>query len=320
MTEKTIFDIQMFSEGAGGSEGGSESGLTGDFDADFNKFVLGSESSPVSQEENTEEGNSEEGTAAEDTAESEGAASENKEASEEDPEKEFEDLIKGKYKNAFHKRTQGIINERFKGSKETEGKLKVALDALAPLFDRYGIEEGDIEGLKGAVMQDEGIFAKKALEKGMDTESYMDQFNANREKIAKEAEDQARQRMELAKKQYQSWKDQEAEIRKTYPGFDLTKAYTENEEFKDLLHRGASVMSAYKGTHFDELTAGIVAAATQKVTKQAVDSMQANVTRPREGGVGSAGGTISSKDVGSLTGRDIDEILLKVGRGEKVTF
>lgn len=319
MNEKLIFDIQMFSEGAEGSEGGSESGLTGDFETDYNKYVLGKESAPVSREENAEETEAAEGTVAEEDDAAEEEASENKDASEENPEKEFESLIKGKYKDAFHKRTQGIINDRFKSSKETEGKLKSAMEALAPLFDRFGIEEGDLEGITKAIQNDAGIFAKKALENGMDSEEYRDKFNAKRVKDAREAEEALEKRRAEAEKLYVKWRGEEAEIKKTYPAFSLEQAL-QNEDFKRMAMSGESLLNSYRASHFDEIAAGLVAASTQRAAKKTVDSMQANVMRAREGGMNASGGAVTVKDVNSLTGNDIDEIIKRVGRGETVAF
>ncbi|MBR3975294.1 MAG: hypothetical protein IKJ88_05475 [Clostridia bacterium] len=325
MNEKIFaFDIQMFAEGTaegGGTENTSQSGLTGDFSADFTKYVLGKESAPVSQKENAKADDDTSGTEEQESEEAETEeSSEVAEDNSADPEKEFEELIKGKFKGAFQKRTQGIINERFKNAKETEGKLKTAMDALAPLFDRYGIEEGDIDGLKNAVKGDAGIFAKKALEKGMESEAYRDAFNAERDRSQQAAERNQQLRIEAAREKYRDWKAQEAEIQKTYPSFDLTKAFTENENFKKMAELGVPLMQAYRAGYFDEIATGLVAAATKRAAKQTVDSMQGNARRPKEGGLNSAGATVNKKDVNSLNDNDIHEILKEVAKGAKITF
>ena len=328
MNEKIYFDIQMFSEGgAVGTAGGTESasGLTGDFTQDFNKYVLGKESAPVSQ--NTAENNASSGTdEAERDADEQGEnaavgdkQSEEGQITEEDSEKEFEELIKGRFKGAFQKRTQGIINERFKAGKETEGKLSLALDALAPLFDRYGIEDGNIEALRDAVKGDAGIFSKRALEKGMETEEYRNSFYADREREQQAANDELQKRQQAAEAIGAEWKRQEAEIQKTYPGFKLEEAF-KNEEFRQMAMSGTSLMSAYKASHFDELAAGLVAANTKRITKKAVDSMQGNINRPAEGGMASAAGTVTKKDVSNLSEADIFDLINRAGRGEKITF
>lgn len=328
MNEKIYFDIQMFSEGGavGTAEGTTNnSGLTGDFTQDFNKYVLGKESAPVSQ--NTAENNASSGTdEAEEDADEQGEntavgdeQSEEGQITEENTEKEFEELIKGRFKGAFQKRTQGIINERFKAGKETEGKLSLALDALAPLFDRYGIEDGNIEALRDAVKGDAGIFSKRALEKGMETEDYRNSFYADREREQQEANDELQRRQQAAREKYDDWKSQEAEIQKTYPGFKLEEAF-KNEEFRQMAMSGTPLMSAYKASHFDELAAGLVAANTKRITKKAVDSMQGNINRPAEGGMASAAGTVTKKDVSNLSEADIFDLINRAGRGEKITF
>lgn len=321
MDKKFYLNIQMFAEGGaeGSAEGTSQMGLTGDFTADFDRYVLGKESAPVSQEAEysddvggTEAEDEEEAAAGDETAETD-------ENAEENPDAEFEELIKGKYKEAFHRRTQGIINGRFKTAKETERKLGLASDALAPLFDRYGLDEGDFEGLKSAVKGDAGIFAKKALEKGMESEEYRDAFNADRDRKQQEAQQDLTARQKAAKQKYQEWKTQETDIQKTYPGFNLEKAFA-NDNFRRMAMKGESLLDAYRASHFEEIAAGLVAAATKRAAKKAVDSMQGNISRPAEGGMNSAGGTVMKKDVGSLTGKDIDDIIKRVGRGEIVAF
>ncbi len=322
MNKDNCFDIQTFADGAEGSAGGTENSMefTGDFNADFQKYFgrsAGSGSAPVSQNNEVNAESNETETDA--GTDSEEATTETSEASEEslevDPEKEFEDLIKGKFKGAFQKRTQGIINERFKNAKETENKLNNALDAVAPLFDRYGIEEGDFEGLRNAVQGDMGIFSKKALEKGMESEEYRDAFNAERDR----KQQTAQAKKEAASKLYQDWRAQETEIQKNYPAFELEKAF-ENESFRKMAMSGASLLDAYRGSHFDEIAAGLVAAATKRGAQKTIDSMQGNISRPREGGMSSSGGAVIKKDVGSLTGKDIESIIKAVGRGEKITF
>lgn len=193
------------------------------------------------------------------------------------------------------------------------------MDVLAPLFDRYGIEETNLEGLREAVKGDAGIFSKRALEKGMETEEYRDTFYADREKAQQTAQQELQTRKLAAMAQYQDWKKQEAEIQKTYPGFSLNKAFN-NEEFRRMAMNGTSLMSAYKASHFDELAAGLVAANTKRITKKAVDSMQSNVNRPAEGGMTSAPGTVIKKDVSKLSEADIFDIINRAGRGEKITF
>ena len=326
MNKDIYFDIQMFAEGAaeGGAEGGtSDSGLTGDFNADFQKYFgssAGNGSAPVSRNEEAEAEEVASGTDAQEEAEeNEDAAEENAAEAEGNSEKEFEALIKGKHKNDFQKRVQGIINDRFKKVKETENKLDATLEAIAPLFARYGLNEGDIEGLGNAVKGDASIFTKLAMEKGVDTEEYRDSFYADRSAKQKAEQEARADAVRRAQALRDDMRRQEAEIQKTYPSFSLDEAF-KNEEFRTMVMNGASVLNAYRGTHFDEITAGLVAATVKRTAKQTVDSIQSSAGRPREGGLNSAAGAVSKKDVGNLSEADIFDIIKRVGRGEKITF
>ena len=60
---------------------------------------------------------------------------------------EFSQLINGKFKDEFTKKTQGIINQRFKQTKELEaykGKVSPTIDAL---MKKYGLNQGEEDKL-----------------------------------------------------------------------------------------------------------------------------------------------------------------------------
>ena len=75
-------------------------------------------------------------------------------ASEADPETEFNDLVNGRFKEQFSKRTQAIIDKRFKATKELEAFKDKAQPILGALYEKYEIDNGDIESL-GQAMADE---------------------------------------------------------------------------------------------------------------------------------------------------------------------
>ena len=315
MNSNIYFDIQMFAEGAaeGGADGvTAESGLTGDFNADFQKYFgtsAGAGSAPVSHKTESEAQDAASGTDEQNEAEeNEDAAEENAAEAEGNSEEEFEALIKGKHKRDFQKRVQGIINDRFKDAKATAGRLNAMQEAIAPLFARYGLNESDVEGLAKAIKEDASIFTRLAMEKGIDAEAFRDSFYADRERVLKEAS-----------ARYDDWKKQEAEIQKTYPSFNLQEAF-KNEDFRNMAMQGATILNAYRASHFDEIAAGLVAATSKRTVKQTVDSMQSSAGRPREGGLSSSAATVSKKDVGNLSEADIFDIIKRVGRGEKITF
>ena len=56
-------------------------------------------------------------------------------ASEADPETEFNDLVNGRFKEQFSKRTQAIIDKRFKATKELEAFKDKAQPILGALYE-----------------------------------------------------------------------------------------------------------------------------------------------------------------------------------------
>ena len=57
---------------------------------------------------------------------------------------EFEELIKGDFKDVFAKRTQSIIDKRFKTAKQTEARLEKLNPLLDGLAKRYGVNSDEI--------------------------------------------------------------------------------------------------------------------------------------------------------------------------------
>ena len=60
---------------------------------------------------------------------------------------EFESLIDGKFKEQFTKRTQSIIDKRFKETKQLEEFKASVSPLMEKLNEKYNIENGDIKGL-----------------------------------------------------------------------------------------------------------------------------------------------------------------------------
>ena len=314
-----FFDLQFFADGAASGEGGAaetnSSGLSGDFTADFEKFVLGKEDAAPANKEVTasdavkaadlqtgEENNGADTSApAEDTA---------------DIDAEFEELIKGKFKEQFGKRTQDIINKRFKSAKNTQEQLGVLQNAIAPLFDKYDLKADNIDGLKDAILNDESTFARKALESNMSTEAYKTDFEAKQLGKAKEEADAQAAKREI----YARWKAEEAELQKVYPNFKLEKAIVDSPEFKDAIENGTDMALAYKGAFFDDIAAGLISATSRKVAEKTVKSIASNASRPREGGMNAMGGTTQRIDVNSLSEKQILDLIERSARGEKISF
>lgn len=323
------FDLQYFAEGGdGGSasdsgEGGTigANGLTGDTDADIARiFGIPAEKNAASTKAVSK---------GEKPAKTEGSVTEGgaekvqetpAEPTEADLDKEFEDLIKGKFKNQFGKRTQGIINERFKKSKEAEARYQKQGEMIAPLYDKYGLQDGDIEGLNKAIREDKATFSRQAMAAGESTESYRDRYYSERQTKAQQAEEAARQQQAKNEELYRQWDEQAAELKKSYPSFDLRSEAETNPAFRQALAAGLPVAQAFYGANFDKLASTIAASASQQAAKKTADSIAANAARPAEGGKRAGSPAKTSLNVSAMTTQDFESIFDKVRRGEKVIF
>lgn len=330
-----IENLQMF---AGAAETGS-SGLSGDFDADFAKYVSHTDSArqdaavdnddadtdaadetedaPTTDSADNAETNAQTETDTTDTTDTDSA---------EMTDEEFEALIKGKGKKAFGARTQKIIDGRFA---KVKGQMQPLQDLAAVLYDKYGISDGDIDALKQAVYDDNAMFNRQAMESGQSIQEYKDSFKAAQEQSQADAQAEIEQQAEddnaAADAQndiINAWQSQCDAVKATYPEFDLQKELADNEDFRDLLTgaRPLTVEEARRLAYYDRDMAEITGKVAQSVKAKTANAIQQNRQRPPEGGLTKQGGIIPKKDVSALRENDILKILDDVSKGAKITF
>ena len=154
-------NLQLFAEGGApsGDGGGEGTGVTAQAAAVQTK---GAKSNPLA---NVVYGKQKESAPA---AEVQKETAVTKEEPTVDLDAEFEELIKGKYKDQYGKRVQNTVQQRLKGTRETEDRL----NAMNPLMDllsaRYGVKADDIDGLTKALEGDDAFFEQAAQDHNMD--------------------------------------------------------------------------------------------------------------------------------------------------------
>ena len=94
-----------------------------------------------------EEAGAEEGQNGTDEANAEGEGEED----EPDLEAEFDELVKGKYKEQFGRRMSEGIQNRFKNQSNYQQQLSQWEDATAMLAAKYGLRTGDVEQEKSEI-------------------------------------------------------------------------------------------------------------------------------------------------------------------------
>lgn len=196
---------------------------------------------------------------------------------------EFEDLIKGRFKSQFDEKMQSAIRARLKGAKEIEGRYQTLVPALQLLSQRYGVEDGDAEGLCRAILG-EGRLQSAA-----------------------------------ADRVYGQWLRQNEEMKNHYPDFDLQQALTD-ERFRTLLRSGVDIRTAYEVQHLDTLLPAAMAAAARAVEARIAKGIAADRSRPAENAMGSRAAAVMKPDVSKFTRSDVEKIARRVARGERVSF
>lgn len=231
-------------------------------------------------------------------------------AEEQTADNEFSELVNGKFKEQFAKKTQAIIDKRFKQTKELEEYKAKVSPAIEKLMEKYGIAPGE-EGQIISFLDDAVYDFASGYEE--EHEDYDDSDDTVDEDEAVFASDSLRSRIG-------SWLQQSGEIKEVFPDFDLREELRNNRLFTQLIIGGAPLRAAYETVHKDEILSGAMAYTADKVREQVVKGFQAKGIRPVENGVSSESAVITGVDVNSLTSQDILKILKQVENGANIKF
>jgi hypothetical protein len=235
------------------------------------------------------------------------------------PEAEFEKLIKGQYKAQYDARMQDTIQKRLKSNKETVDKYNALQPVLETLAKKHGVDASDIEALQKAIEADDYYFEEEALEKGITVQQLKQIRSMERENADLKRQMQEQQTRDNAEKLYAGWVNQAEEAKKVYPSFDL-RAEMNNPKFVDLLRSNIDVRTAYEVLHKDEIIPAAMQFTAKTVESKIAKKIAANGARPAENGMSSGSAALVKSDVSKLNNKDIDEIMRRVARGERVTF
>jgi hypothetical protein len=322
----TLFDLQLFADGGAGAGSGAGTGGAAGGDGGM-AAAVGTE---IAQAENRSPARSKRrenplanvtyGRQAEPAQQTDAAAQEQNVQNEGES---FEDLIKGRFKDDFEGRVQGIIKDRLRGSREREAKLSPILEKVA---QRYGIDTSDmanldLDALNEAIDSDTSQYEQEAMEKGMDVDTLAKIKKLERIEAVRQREaEQHRQQAEI-ERHLQGMIQQGEEVKKLYPGFDL-QAELQNPAFVRLTAPGVGVdvRTAYEVVHRDEMRGAEMQFAAQKSAQRIAASVQANGRRPAENGANGAPAALNKSDPTKFTKEDRAEIRRRVRNGEKISF
>lgn len=231
----------------------------------------------------------------------------------------YNEVRNGEFKDMFDEEFQGILNRRFK---EFKGDRAV-LDAQKPIMDmlrqRYGIKEGDVQGLMQALENDDAYWSEAADEAGLSVQQYKEFQRLQRQNAALMEQQKAREGQEKANAQLQSWYQEAESVRQKYPTFDLN-AEVKNPEFLSMLRSGVPMDHAYMVMHMEDIVNGVAQNTAQQTQKQVVQHIRARGARPAENGTSAQSAFTVKSDVTKLTKADRAEIARRAQRGENITF
>lgn len=245
-------------------------------------------------------------------------AGEQQTKSPEDLEKEFKALIKGQYKEQFGKEFQKAFDRRYgKEIRATQERMKGQQPIIDLLSTRYGVKDGDMDGLMKAIQGDKGMWESAAEEAGMPVDQYK-AFQAMRAENQRLHEAQRESIVrQMARRQIAQWQADSVGMTDIYPGFDL-QTELQNPAFKAMLRAGASVRNAYEACHIDEIKTRLVQETAKTTEKKVTDNIRAKGGRPAEAG-GAPGVTVKFS-VETSTKEQRAELARRAKAGEKIRF
>lgn len=208
-----------------------------------------------------------------------------------DGDEAFSALISGKYREPFQKRTQAIIDKRFRETKELEKYRDTVSPLLSKLCEKYGIEDADPASLSAKLETQE-------------LQSENDELRAKEE----------------GRERVRALFEEGEELQKLYPDFDLCTEVENSRDFAKLIQNGVPLKTAYEVVHNDEILGSAMSITAQKVREQVVKGIEAKGRRPLENGIISESGIVTKTDVGALTSTDILKILKQVENGANIKF
>lgn len=229
---------------------------------------------------------------------------------------EFEKLIKGDYKDEFDGRVQGIINERFKATKEQETKLASYEGLINSLKAQYGTE--DLAQIKAQLDSSHSRLEMEAQEAGLSLDEYLQMKNVEESNAEWRAQEEQREREAQAKNIVQDWQHQVEDLRQTFPDIDIDSEI-QNPRFASLLQNGIDVESAYFAVHHQDIMDGVATATAEAVRNEMSKIRMSNGIRPRETGKVNKG-LKKGFNINNLTREEMDELEERAKNGERIDF
>lgn len=285
------FNLQLFADGGDGGDGGDSGGATsGENNAAAAGQDTGAENAAAAGQVQTIDRNA-----------------------------EFERLIKEDYKDLYDKRVQDIVQARLKNSKETVAKYNAAAPLLSRLAQRYGVDDGDYDGIGRAMDADDPEIERLAYETNTPKDVLLEMQAIKRQNETLQAQIESQRTQEETDRIYGEWMHQADEARALYPDLDLA-AEMANESFANLLLSGIDVGTAYLVTHKDDILPAVISRSVREAETKVTNRVAANAARPAENGMNNNAASVTKVDISKLSAKEMEDINRRVMAGERITL
>lgn len=261
---------------------GKELGVGDDLLDDYEKAFFGSDDG-TKQEEQTEQTENTEST--------------------EDLDAEFDEIVKGKYKDVYKKRTSSFVSDRLHRALNERDELKIRAEKsdkiLSLLAGKYGKSGTDnLDELFETVKGDEDIWRQRAMDSGRSVTELQHDYDRNEQQHQLENELESLRQYKAQTEMTQRFDGLIAKTQEIYPSFDPSvefdnpkftaaldfiaaqreaenKAKGVNNEVYDLTY-------AYELAHADELRSNTIKRTVDATKRAVAHNIQANRSRPTE--------------------------------------
>lgn len=229
---------------------------------------------------------------------------------------------KTRYKAQYDADVQQIVRSRLRDADTNSQTLQTLQPMLDAMAKRFGTAAGDYQALADKYLDDDTLYEDEAIETGMSVEAVkqIHQVRAERDRYKSQVEQSAEKAQ--VQQHLQGLMQQGEALKQKYPFFDLQKEM-QDQNFVRMTspNGGLTVEQAYAALHHNELQQYAMQQAAMQSQRQAAQTVQANMARPRENaGRSTAPQATVRNDPSKLTLSDFDEIKKRVARGEKISF
>lgn len=210
--------------------------------------------------------------------------------------KSFQELLEDPEYNG---EMQKIVQARLRSAKGAEDALKTMAPAFEVLAIKHGLDPNNIDykALSQAIHNDETYYEDKALEMGVDIDEARRLVQKERSEARQQRQESVDLREQMIRDHVNKVKDQAAELKKLFPGFDLQKEM-KDPRFVRMTAPGSglSVQDAYYAIHREELQMATAQATFNAASKKISNAIQSGARRPAENGTSAQAPSVTTFD------------------------